>query len=331
MLIFMFHMQDLLYVLDVVSSLPARHAMFPIYQKDATSVRPGAVSVAEVHSEDWVEMADAVAEGAAPEFVQEFAATGSDGAPPTAVDIAVADAVVGAVDAKKTEKDNEANKEAKLAGEISGTTVDTTLDSMSFETATDQLAPTGASKPVKLVEGSALPLPAGSAPLMHGFSPCASTANLLSGSEPVEAVGTAAAYAEQAAGDNTHASLDDAHGEVEPMALEEETEQRVSASEALAEEEEGSVLAAANGQSGSAEPVPVPTESADVRAEQTMEEIVSDGTAPVEADLGNPAGADAAGSSEGAEAMVSVKWEGTRSCSWTKTCLKEALSCLCPS
>lgn len=242
----------------------------------------------------------------APEGPQELTATGPNGELPAPVD-AAADTVDGVLDDERPEQDKEDDEDVKMAG---AGPVNAVPDAVSdaIEAVTDQLAPTAAPFSGDGVEGNTLPLSADTT-LADGMSSDATMVDQMSHGEPVETVG-AAAVGKQAAGDEVSATPDDVHAEIEPVALEEDTEpeQRVSASEALVEEESAVIPAAApgaHGESNSGAVGPVSIDSAGAQSDQMVEGLMRGDTAPAEAFIASSKGDETAGLSGSAEGVES--------------------------
>lgn len=205
---------------------------------------------------------------------QELAATGPDGELTAPIDAADTDTFDGAVDDERAEldkDDDEDVEDVKMAG------ADAVADAVpdTIEAGTDRLAPPAAPVLGEGGDDSTSRESVDSSALVHGVSADATAVvDQMSDGELVEVARvTAAADIQQAAGDEMSATLDNVPAEVVVIVGETEPEQRISASEALAENGAVVPAVAADGESGAAI-----SAKAGVEAEQTVGERVSDDT-----------------------------------------------------
>eukprot|EP00752_Nemacystus_decipiens_P015849 g14159.t1 len=226
-------------------------------------------SGAEVRSEDWVQVGHpsvpvplSVGGDTEAEVSQQPEATASTGELPASADTTVADTVGSAVDSETTERDNRDDEEMITAGEDPVSTTVSAAASDEIKAVADHMAPTSTPVSGGGVNENTRWLPVDSTALKHGVSSSASLADEMSGGAEVGAFGVSAP-GEQVVGDEVSSTLDGDHAS---EAQQSEPEQRVSASDALVEEE-GAVGAEAAG---------------------TVKEPMSGDTAPAEAFLANP-------------------------------------------
>eukprot|EP00903_Cladosiphon_okamuranus_P020150 g18499.t1 len=240
------------------------------------SIRPEAVSVSEVCSDEGAQTADPSV--AVPVPVQEttrdeppeLAFTGSGGEPTTPADAADTNTFDGAVDGERAELGKDDEEDVKMAG--TGL-VDAVPDvvSSAIEAGTDQLAPPAAPGLGEGGDDSTSTVLVDSSTLVHGMSADATVVDQMSDGEPDKVEGvTAAAEIEQAAGDEMPVTLESLPAEV-VIVRETGSEQPISASEALVEDSAVAPAVAADGESGA----PARIAQAGGEAAQTVGERVS--------------------------------------------------------